>query len=107
MRKEKMATSREGYGGKPPSANLAMYDWRRFGHLAVALILAVPTLIPDSLWQRHRGDTTLGDRGTPGNTAHSGSHASTGSAPLSLRIWPTGLPDLGEHPFRDTLGVRG
>ena len=49
----------------------------------------------------------LGDRGTRRNTARSAAHASIGNFRLGLRIWPTGLPDLAEHPFRDTHVVQG
>ena len=49
----------------------------------------------------------LGDRGTRRNTARSAAHVSTRNFLLGLRIWPTGLPGLGEHLFRDTHAVRG
>ena len=49
----------------------------------------------------------LGDRDTRRNTARSAARASTGNLLLGLRNWPIGLPDLAEHPFRDTHAVQG
>ena len=58
-------------------------------------------------WPLRQADTIRASRGTPGSTAHSGSHASTVRPPRYPRIVPIGLLSSAELPFRGNRAVLG
>jgi len=58
-------------------------------------------------WPRYPADSPLADLGIRCSKAHSGSHASSGNPAQGPRIAPIGMPDLAEHPFRDSHAFRG
>ncbi len=65
------------------------------------------TSIRDAPWPRCQADTIPGEREIRGNTAHSGSHGSTGNPLPDPQIAWIGLRDRSERPFRGNHAVLG